>query len=85
VSSVNRDFYLIRQVGSEDYSSGYGGYAVPKLYTKGAANSVVAKKNKDAQRHDEHNIRITTERGGDVSKLDKFSRWEVVPVTLLIL
>lgn len=67
MSSVNRDFYLIREVGSEDYSSGYGAYAVPKLYTKGSANSVVGKKNKQAEKYGWKH------------------RWEVVPVTLLIL
>lgn len=38
--------YLVREVGTDFYTSGYQMYAVPKLYTKGPARSVCNSLNK---------------------------------------
>jgi hypothetical protein len=52
MTTFDRPLFVIRRVGSQDYSAGYGAYAVPKLYTRGSANSVVGRKNKEAERYD---------------------------------
>jgi len=52
MSTFDQPLFVIRAVGSHAYESGYGAYAVPKLYTRGSANSVVGRKNKRAIKHD---------------------------------
>jgi hypothetical protein len=51
MSYLNQQYCFIRVVGTEYLSSGYGAYATPKLYTKGSAASVVGKKNKENEKH----------------------------------
>jgi hypothetical protein len=51
MSTLNQPLFLIRWVGTNDFQSGYGKSAVPKLYTRGSANSVVGTYNKTAIEH----------------------------------
>lgn len=44
-------FFLVRKVGTEDYETGSGTYAVPKLYTKGSATNLKNRRNKEAIKH----------------------------------
>lgn len=44
-------FFLVRKVGTDEYETGYGKYAVPKLYTKGSATNLKNKRNKFAEEH----------------------------------
>jgi hypothetical protein len=44
--SIHGPFYLVREVGTENYETGYAKYAVPKLYQKGPATSLVNSRNK---------------------------------------
>ena len=43
-------FYLVRQVATEEYETGTGVYAVPKLYTKGSATNLRNRRNKQAEK-----------------------------------
>lgn len=81
MSSAAKPFYFIRRVGTQDYEGGYGMNAVPKLYTKNSAFSVVSKKNKDADSQDESNLRITSAGRGTFTP---WPRYEAVPVTITI-
>ena len=45
---TGESLYLVREVGTEYYLSGYQKYAVPKLYTKGPASATRNRKNKEA-------------------------------------
>ena len=40
--------FLVREVGTNNYLSGYQRYAVPKLYTRGSASATSNRKNKEA-------------------------------------
>ena len=71
MSSLNQDFYLVREIGSDSFESGTGAYAVPKLYQKGPANGLVSKRNKTAL--------YLEERHGT-----KRARYEAVPVTIIL-
>lgn len=84
MSRLDKQLYLIRQVGTDQFEAGYGAYAVPKLYSKSSAFSVVSKKNRDARENDERNERLTAQRGGDTSSVGKWPRYEAVPVTVTI-
>jgi hypothetical protein len=81
MSAATQQFYFIRQIGTQEYESGYGKYATPKLYTKGSAFSVVGKKNKDADRQDDFNRQVTSAGRGSFTP---WPRYEAVPVTLTI-
>ena len=72
MSQFNQPLFVIRRVGTQDFEAGYGSYAVPKLYARGSANSVVGRKNKEAA--------MCEQRWPD----QKRDRWEAVPVTITL-
>jgi hypothetical protein len=84
MTDAAKPFYFIRQIGTQNYEGGYGMNAVPKLYTKGSAFSVVGKKNKDADRQDDISRRIAEERTSGGGSFAKWPRYEAVPVTITI-
>ncbi len=45
---TGESLYLVREVGTNNYLSGYQKYAVPKLYTKGPASAARNNANKKA-------------------------------------
>ncbi len=47
--NVTGPFFLVRRVGTDLYETGYGVFAVPKLYTKGSATNLKNKRNKEAE------------------------------------
>jgi hypothetical protein len=49
--NITGPFFLVREIGTENYETGSGVYAVPKLYTKGSATNLRNRRNKLAIKH----------------------------------
>lgn len=83
MSPLDKEFFLVRQVGTQNYEMGSGLYSVPKLYSKGSANSLRTKRNKEVLRTHEARCR-RADHDLKPQPEDVGPYYEIVPVTLTL-